>query len=54
VYLGEDGEILNIEDADAGGLFYITPENSRCVHALMWSNLSDYPLDAAIFRISIE
>ena len=55
VYLGENDEITNIEDANNDGMFNITPADPESETGSMWSNLnSSYNLDARIFRITIE
>lgn len=53
-YLGEDGEIINIEEGEHHGRFFITPENPYREYESMWSNLDDdCSLDAAIFKVSL-
>ena len=52
-YLGEDGEIINLEEGEQHGRFYIAPENPNSERDTMWSNLDDdCSLDAAIFKVN--
>ena len=54
-YLGENDEIINVEDANNDGMFNITPMNPGAEISSMWSNLnSSYNLDARLFRITID
>jgi len=53
-YLGENDEILNVDEANEEGMLYITPANPDAQISAMWSNLnSSYNLDARVYRLNI-